>query len=192
MPSKPIISLVVAVAENGVIGRNGGLPWRLSSDLKSFRATTMGKPLIMGRKTFQSLERPLDGRDNIVVSRGGEVARTDGIYIVRNLEEALALARNCAIARGTDEIMIIGGSEIFEATLPEATRIYWTHVEGTPEGDTFFPPFDAHAWHVASRRDLPRGPNDEYPCTLKVLERIGPPGDALFGGPAPPPSSPPS
>ncbi len=194
MPSQspPIIALVVAVAENGVIGRNGGLPWRISSDLKTFRAVTMGKPLIMGRRTFESLKAPLDGRDNIVVSRGETLSRTEGIYPVRTIEEALALARTCAETRGTNEIMVIGGSEIFAATLPQAKRIYWTHVEGAPDGDTHFPPFDAHEWHISSRRELPRGPTDEFPSTLKVLERTVPPHDGTLGGAVPPPSQPPS
>jgi len=173
MPTPPItLALVVAVAENGVIGRDGGLPWRIPSDLKTFRATTMGKPLIMGRKTFQSLRRPLDGRDNIVVSREGLVAPAEGVIVTRTLDEALAAGRRCAVARGVEEIMVIGGADIFAATLPLAERIYWTHVEGTPEGDTHFPAFDAHGWHIASRLALPRGPNDEFACTLKVLERI--------------------
>lgn len=194
MPSQspPVISLVVAVAENGVIGRNGGLPWRISSDLKTFRAVTMGKPLIMGRRTYESLKGPLDGRDNIVVSRGEALSRTGGIYPVRTIEEALALARTCADARGSNEIMVIGGSEIFAATLPHARRIYWTHVEGAPDGDTHFPAFDAHDWHIASRRELPRGPKDEFPCTLKILERTVPPRDGTLGGAVPPPSQPPS
>ena len=186
------ISLVVAVAENGVIGRDGGLPWRLSSDLKSFRATTMGKPLIMGRKTFQSLKSPLDGRDNIVVSRGDALAGTDGIFVAQNLEEALALGKSCAAARGAHEIMVIGGSEIFLAALPLATRMYWTHVEGAPEGDTHFPAFDAHEWHVVSRHPIPRGSKDEFSSTLKILHRIGPPKDGTICGAVPPPSPPPS
>lgn len=172
MPTPPpIIALVVAVAENGVIGRGGGLPWRIPSDLKTFRATTMGKPLIMGRKTFQSLRRPLDGRDNIVVSREGLVPPAEGVIVTRTLDEALATGRRCAEARGAGEIMVIGGADIFAATLALAGRIYWTHVEGAPEGDTHFPPFDAHGWHIASRTPLHRGPNDEFACTLKVLER---------------------
>lgn len=191
-PSTPAICLVVAVAENGVIGRNGALPWRLSSDLKTFRATTMGKPLIMGRRTYESLPGPLDGRDNIVVSRGEALSRTEGIYTVRSVEEALALARTCAETRGASEIMVIGGSEIFAATLPLAKRIYWTHVEGAPDGDTHFPPFDAHEWHIASRHELPRGPRDDFSCTLKVLERTVPPRDGSLGGAVPPPSAPPS
>ena len=194
MPSQstPTIALVVAVAENGVIGRNGALPWRLSSDLKTFRAVTMGKPLIMGRRTYQSLRGPLDGRDNIVVSRGETIPRTEGIYVVRTIEEALALARTCADSRGAGEIMVIGGSDIFAATLPQARRIYWTQVEGSPEGDTHFPPFDAHDWHITERHELTRGPKDDFSCTFKILERTVPPRDSTLGGAAPPPSLPPS
>ena len=133
-----LITLVVAVAENGVIGRDGGLPWRLSSDLKTFRRLTMGKPLIMGRRTFQSLKKPLDGRDNIVVTRD-DGFRPDGAIVVPSFEAALARAKDCAKARGTDEIMVIGGADIFAASLPLAGRIYKTEVHGRPEGDTLMP-----------------------------------------------------
>ena len=115
-----IVSLVVAIAENGVIGRDGGLPWRLSSDLKTFRRLTMGKPLIMGRRTFQSLKKPLDGRDNIVVSRDPHF-RAEGAIVEPSFEAALDRARLCARARGTDEIMVIGGTRLFADAL--ATRV---------------------------------------------------------------------
>lgn len=183
-----IISLVVAVAENGVIGRGGGLPWRLSSDLKTFRTTTMGKPLIMGRRTFESLPGPLDGRDNIVVSRGASLAGMPGILVAGSLDAAIALARQRAAARGADEIMVIGGADIFKAALPIASRIYWTHVEAAPEGDTHFPAFDAHDWHVVSRSQLPQGPKDEFPCTLRVLERIATVGHGASSPPSQPQS----
>ena len=129
-----IISLVVAVADNGVIGRDGGLPWRISSDLKTFRRLTMGKPLIMGRRTFQSLKKPLDGRDNIVVTTNPDY-RPEGTLQAADFDSAVALARICAERRGVDEIAIIGGTAVFEAALPTANRIYKTEVHGSPDGD---------------------------------------------------------
>ncbi|MET0640773.1 MAG: dihydrofolate reductase, partial [Hyphomicrobium sp.] len=122
-----LVSLVVAVSENGVIGRAGALPWRLSSDLKTFRRLTMDKPIIMGRKTFQSIGKPLDRRDNIVVTRDPsfEVA---GVSTCETIGDALTLARVLAKTRGADEIMVIGGVDIFDATLPVADRIYLTRV----------------------------------------------------------------
>jgi dihydrofolate reductase len=168
-----LISLVVAIAENGVIGRDGGLPWRLSSDLKTFRRLTMGKPLIMGRRTFQSLKKPLDGRDNIVVTRD-ESVRPDGAIVVPSFEAALALAKDCAKARGADEIMVIGGADVFAAALPLAGRIYKTKVHGRPEGDTHMPKVDWKAWREVSREALPRGPRDDFSATLILIERTAP------------------
>jgi dihydrofolate reductase len=170
--TKPIIALVVAVAENGVIGRNGDLPWRIRSDLKVFRRITMGKPLIMGRKTFQSLKKPLDGRDNIVVTRDESFEASEEVVIARTIPEALAIARICAANRGVDEIMAIGGSDIFRALLPKASRIYYTKVQGTPPGDTFFPEFDQADWRLASEAPIVRVDGDEFSCVLNVLERI--------------------
>jgi len=165
-----IISLVVAVAENGVIGRDGTLPWRISADLKTFRRLTMGKPLIMGRRTFQSLKKPLDGRDNIVISRNPDY-RPDGTIIAHDFIAALEIARECAIQRGVNEIAVIGGTTVFEAALPLAHRIYKTEVHASPPGDAFFPRVDWKEWLEVSREALPRGPNDDCTSTLVVLER---------------------
>jgi dihydrofolate reductase len=165
-----LITLVVAVADNGVIGRNGGLPWRLSSDLKTFRRLTMGKPLIMGRRTFQSLKKPLDGRDNIVVSRDDNF-RHDGAIVAPSFAAALAQAERCARARGVDEVMVIGGADIFAESLPIAGRIYKTEVRGNPEGDTLMPEVDWSRWQEISREALSRGERDDYDATLIVLER---------------------
>ena len=136
--NEPVIALVVGIAENRVIGRGGDLPWRLPSDMKRFRRITMGKPLIMGRKTFASLPKALDGRDNIVVTRNAAFA-AEGAIVARDLDEALRIARECAKARGADEIVVIGGAEIFRAALPLADRIYLTRVHALLEGDVFFP-----------------------------------------------------
>lgn len=167
-----ILSLVVAIAENGVIGRDGGLPWHLSSDLKTFRRVTMGKPLIMGRRTFQSLKKPLDGRDNIVVSRDDDFA-PEGAIVERSFEAALERARQCADARGVDEIIVIGGTAVFEAALPQAGVIYKTEVHASPEGDAYFPDVDWTQWREREREPLPKGPRDEFQSTFIVLERIG-------------------
>jgi len=167
-----IISLVVAVADNGVIGRDGTLPWRISSDLKTFRRLTMGKPLIMGRRTFQSLQKPLDGRDNIILT--SELAwRPEGAIVAGSWLAALAEARRCAVARGVDEIMVIGGTAVFAHALASAHRIYKTEVHGSPPGDAFFPAIDWAQWEERSREELPQGPRDDFTATLIVLERKG-------------------
>jgi dihydrofolate reductase len=165
-----IISLVVAVADNGVIGRDGMLPWRISSDLKTFRRLTLGKPLIMGRRTFQSLKKPLDGRDNIVVTRNPDY-RPEGAIVAADFNAALAVARECASKRGVDEIAVIGGTSVFAAALPIADRIYKTEVQGSPAGDAYFPAVDWEAWREVAREMLPRGPNDDFSATLIELRR---------------------
>jgi dihydrofolate reductase len=165
-----IISLVVAVADNGVIGRDGTLPWRISSDLKTFRRLTMGKPLIMGRRTFQSLKKPLDGRDNIVVTRNPDY-RPEGAIVAADFNAALAVARECASKRGVDEIAVIGGTSVFAAALPIADRIYKTEVQGSPVGDAYFPAVAWEAWREVAREALPRGPNDDFSATLIELRR---------------------
>lgn len=164
------ISLVVAVAENGVIGAQGTLPWKISADLKTFRRVTMGKPLIMGRKTFQSLKGPLDGRDNIVLTTD-PCFEADGVSAVDSLADALTLARTFAATRGADEIMVIGGADVFRATLPVADRIYWTDIHAAVDGDVSFPTFDRSAWQEVSREALPRSEKDTVSATLRVLER---------------------
>lgn len=166
------VAFVVAVAENGVIGRNGDLPWRLSSDLKLFRRLTMGKPIVMGRRTWESLpKRPLDGRDNIVVTRNADF-KADGAYVVTSVDAALTLARELAEARNVDEIAVIGGAQIYQDTLNQADRVYWTQVHGAPEGDTIFPPLDAEIWREVGREAIPRTERDQYAATLKIMDRI--------------------
>ncbi len=166
-----IISLIVAVGENGVIGNQGGLPWRLSSDLKTFRRLTMGKPIVMGRRTFQSIGKPLDGRDNIVVSRDPYFA-PGGVTVLTSFDEAMIVARALARTGGSDEVMVIGGAELYEAALPKANRIYWTAVAASPDGDTHFPALDPAHWREVSSEPLPQGPRDEFAATLRVLERV--------------------
>ena len=167
------ISIIVAAAENGVIGNAGTLPWRMSSDLKRFRALTMGKPVVMGRKTFQSLPKALDGRDNIVVTRDAGF-RADGAETTPNLPAAIALARQHGERRGAAEIMIIGGGELYAAGLPLASRVYLTRVHATIAGDTTFPNIDPAEWRLTSQETLPRGPNDDHDATLMIFERHAP------------------
>lgn len=167
------IALVVAVARNGVIGRDGGLPWRMPSDLKMFRRLTMGTPMIMGRRTFASLGRPLDGRDNLVVTRDPAFA-APGIEVFSGLDDALARARICARDRGSSEITVIGGAELYRTALPIADRLYWTSIEADVTGDIVFPAFDRSHWREIGREPIAQGPRDEHPATLITLDRIGP------------------
>ncbi len=166
------ITLVVAVARNGVIGKAGGLPWRLSSDLKTFRRLTMGKPIIMGRRTFQSLPKPLDGRPNLVVTRDLNF-RANGAEVFSTLDAALMRGRALATKSGAGEIMVIGGADIYAQVLPRTERIYWTEVAADPDGDTWFPNLDRSQWRETAREALPQGPKDDFAATLVTLERIG-------------------
>ena len=169
---KARIALVVAVAENGVIGRAGQLPWRLPSDLKRFRKLTLGKPVVMGRKTYESIGKPLDGRDNIVVTRQAGF-RPPGVQSVRSVEDGLALGRELAAGRGVDEVMIIGGEEIFRLALARAERIYLTLVHATPSGDTRFDTPDPQTWRETAREPMPQSPADQFPADFIVLDRQG-------------------
>ncbi len=166
------LSFIVAIAENSVIGHNGKLPWRLGSDLRRFRKLTMGHPLIMGRKTFEAIGKPLDGRDSIVVSRGGVSLGVEfGVFAASSLEEALTTARTQAKARGVKEAFVIGGAELFEAALPHAGRIYLTRVHASPQGDACWEPALGRAWHEVSREGRPASDRDEFPVTDVILER---------------------
>lgn len=172
MTSDFTISLIVAAAENGVIGRGGALPWRMPSDLKTFRRLTLDKPVVMGRKTYASIGRPLDRRDNIVVTRGSEISADPDkrLFVAASLEQALVLARQLAAAAGATEVMVIGGAEIYRAALPLADRIYLTRIHAVVEGDaTFTDPAPAE-WTEVGRQAIPRGEKDEHPATLLVFE----------------------
>lgn len=173
------ITLVVAIAENGVIGRGGGLPWRLSSDLKRFKADTMGKPIIMGRKTYESVGRPLPGRLNIVVTRD-PAWRAEGVERVGSLEDALTLARvQARCMAGADEICVIGGGEIFRETLPIANRLRVTHVLADAEGDVFFPEIDPAIWLPVHSQEFPVGEKDSHPTRYVIYERRAAPGGSV-------------
>lgn len=167
---EPVIALVVAVGENGAIGRGGDLPWRLSSDLKQFRKLTLGKPVIMGRRTFSSLGRVLDRRVNIVLTRDPAFA-VPGVVVARSFGEALERGREAAAQADVDEIMVIGGEDVFREALPLAGRIYLTEVHAAPEADTWFPEFDREAWREISREAHEPGPKDDHAFSLVVLER---------------------
>jgi dihydrofolate reductase len=164
------VALVVAAAQNGVIGRGGKLPWRLSGDLKLFRRLTLGKPVIMGRKTYESIGKPLDKRDNIVVSRDPSFSAA-GVLVFSSVDAALAQATTLARQRGVDEVCIIGGAEIYRATLGVADRIYLTRVKASPQGDAYFPEPDPKMWRESAREPIARGPSDPYEAELVVLDR---------------------
>lgn len=161
-----IRSIVVAIADNGVIGRNNQLPWeRIPEDMRWFRKVTMGHWLVMGRRTWESIDStPLPGRESVVVTRTPGYP-APGAHVVNSLDEAWRLPPP------DDEVMILGGSEIFRATLPIADRIYLTRVHGSFEGDVHFPPFDPSEWHARERRDVEAGDSTPYPLTFQILER---------------------
>ena len=154
------IVILAAIGANNVIGRDGQLPWRLKSDLAHFRKVTINKPVVMGRKTFQSIGQPLKDRTNIVITRDADFA-VSGVLTAASFAAALTLARKDAAARGTDEIMIIGGRDVFAAALPLADRLEITHVHASPEGDVTFPPIDRTIWREISRTEHPAGPQDD-------------------------------
>lgn len=162
------IALIAAMADNRVIGANGGLPWRIPADLKHFKALTIGKPVVMGRRTFDSIGRPLPGRPNIVVSRNGN-ALPDGVDSADDIEKAVAIARRRAVEYGADEIMVIGGETLYRALLPLADRIYLTEIHEAVAGDTFFPAVDAAEWIEVSREN--RAEVYRAPVSFVTLER---------------------
>jgi dihydrofolate reductase len=165
------LSLIVARARNGVIGRDGALPWRLSSDMARFKARTMGKPVIMGRKTWDSFpKKPLSGRENIVLTRDKDF-RCPGAWAFSDFAAAVAAARAMAAVDGVAEICVIGGAALYAETLPLADRIYLTEVDCAPQGDAQFPAFDESAFAETSREDFPAGPKDDHAFTLRTLVR---------------------
>ncbi len=164
------ISLIWAMADNGVIGRDNGLPWRLPKDMQFFMTATMGKPVVMGRKTFETMKAPLPGRTNIVITRQEGYDR-DGITVVGNFAEALKAARAVADADGVDEIMVIGGAEIYRLGLMVATRLYVTHVHGQVEGDTVFPEVDWSQFEEARAESFVPDERHSHPFTITVYNR---------------------
>ena len=169
-PQPIAIVLVAAVADNGVIGRDNALPFRQSSDLKRFKALTIGRPVLMGRKTFLSIGKALPGRTNIVVSRNADFAAA-GAVVAADLDFAMQAARGDALRRGVNEIAVIGGADIFARLMPLADRLEITHVHARPDGDTHFPPIDASEWRAVERSELPAGPRDEASATCVTYAR---------------------
>jgi dihydrofolate reductase len=171
------LSIVAAVAENGVIGRDNALPWRLRTDLRRFRALTWGKPLIMGRRNWDSIGRPLPGRETVVLTRDPSF-RPDGAHVVHDWdaarERAAALARTMAAA----EIAVVGGAEIYRLALPETDWLRLTLVHARPEGDVLFPAYDPAAFDETAREAHPAGPDDEHAVTFLDLRRRGGPAPA--------------
>jgi dihydrofolate reductase len=164
------IVFVVARAENGVIGHNGGLPWRLKSDLQHFRALTIGKPVVMGRRTYASIGKPLKGRTNIVVSRDPDFS-VAGVVVAADITRALAAARGDALRLGANAIAIIGGAEIFAQTLAQADRLEVTEVHDRPQGDTHLPAIDPAEWREVRRSRHDAGPDDSAAYSFVTYER---------------------
>jgi dihydrofolate reductase len=164
---KPMISLIVAVAKNGVIGDKNRLPWRLSADLRYFKSLTMGKPIIMGRNTWESLPGILPGRRHIVITRDQDY-RAEGCELVHSLDEALEVAGE------VPEVMIVGGGVLYRQTLPRADRLYLTRVEADVPGDTFFPDIDRHQWQEVSREAHVADERNQFDYTFIVLNRLIP------------------
>jgi len=165
------IVLVAAIGENGVIGREGALPWRLKSDLQHFRKLTLNHPVIMGRKTYESIGKPLKDRTTIVLTSDLSL-RAPGAVLATSLDAAFAFARQDAERRGVDEIMVIGGADVFADTMAAADRLEITRVHARPEGDTLFPPIDRQQWREVAREPHRRGPDDEADSTFLTYERV--------------------
>lgn len=164
------LSVIVAAADNGVIGRGGDLPWHLSPDLKRFKRLTMGHHMLMGRRTYESIGRPLPGRTSVVISRQPSYVpegAPEGVVTAGSVEEAVAVAAGA----GEEEAFVVGGGEIFRQALPLARRLYLTRVHGRVEGDTTFPEVDLGEWHEVEREEHPAEGDCPYPYSFLVYER---------------------
>lgn len=163
------ISMIAAVSKNGVIGRDGDMPWRLSTDLKRFKKVTMGCPIIIGRKTFQSFGRALPGRQNIVISR--HPFQADGITNTHSLQSAIEIASATARESDKDEIFIAGGGQIYQLGLQMATRLYITHIDADIDGDTKFPEFDSDKWNISYQEEIQAGEKDNFATRYVIYDR---------------------
>lgn len=170
----PVV-IVVAAAENGVIGHENRLLWRLKTDLRHFRTLTLGRPLVMGRKTFDSIGKPLPGRETIVLTRDASF-RAQGVAVARDLHGAIALGREIADRLGTDSVVIAGGDQIYRLALPVTDRIHLTRVHASPPGDAFFPQVDPAQFREVRREDHPAGPDDEHAFSVVDYVRHAPCG----------------
>lgn len=171
--SKPEIALIAAVARNGVIGADGDIPWYIPSDFKHFKRTTMGKPMVMGRKQFESVGKPLLGRTNIVVTRQ-KGYQPEGVLVIDDLDAALDHARAIAKADGVDEVMVVGGGEIYRQAMDVADVLYISHVDMDAEGDITFPRIDPGAWQVSAEWPVEADLRDAAPYSIKVYRRSPP------------------
>ncbi len=169
--ARPQILLIAAVAENGVIGANGAMPWRLKSDLRRLKALTLGKPVVMGRKTFDSIGRPLPGRTNIVVTRDPDF-RSPGVVVTGAVADAMAIATGDALRRFATEIAVIGGTEIYAQSIGSADRLEITEVHARPDGDTYFPAIDASDWEEVARQRNSAGPDDSADFSYVTFRRV--------------------
>jgi dihydrofolate reductase len=168
-PRLPLV-LVAAVGRNGVIGGEGRLPWRLPSDLRRFKEITLGKPLMMGRRTYASIGRPLPGRETIVLTRDPAFVEP-GVHVARTLEQGLALADAAGSAMGANEIIVAGGGDLYRQTIDMAERLDVTEVDLSPSGDAVFPTVDTAVWREVSRVPHPRGERDDAAFTIVVYRR---------------------
>ncbi|MEM6747802.1 MAG: dihydrofolate reductase [Pseudomonadota bacterium] len=166
----PKVALVVARAQNGVIGRGGELPWRMKSDLQWFKANTVGKPVVMGRKTYQSIGRPLPKRTNIVITRQTDF-HPDGVNVASSLGDALSLAADEARRLGSEEIAVIGGGEIYKAALPLADHLYLTTIEEDVAGDTVFPALSEAGWTIENAGRIAKGQGNDHNARLEIWRR---------------------
>jgi dihydrofolate reductase len=164
------LALIWAMSQNRVIGRNNALPWYLPEDLKYFKRVTMGKPVIMGRKTWDSIGRPLPGRTNIVITRD-RAFTAEGVKVVHSLDEAIRMAENICLINGGDEAVVMGGAEIYALALPKADRLYMTQVHADVHGDAFFPEFDLESWEELGREDFKASVANPYDYSFVVLKR---------------------
>lgn len=164
------MSLIVAADRNYAIGAGGDLAWRISDDLKWFKKVSMGKPVVMGRKTYDSIGRPLPGRDNIVITRSNRF-EAPGAYVARTIRAGLKLAQSCAARNNVEEVCVIGGAEIYAQTIEKADRIYLTRVDAEIAGDVFFPRLDSGEWDERGQGGCEKNDRNEYDCEFVILDR---------------------
>ena len=168
--SRPLLDIVVAMAENGIIGRDGDMPWHLSTDLKHFKKLTLGRPMVMGRKTFASIGKPLPGRETFVVSRD-PAFKPDGAAVLADLDAALDAAAASAEAKGVPSFVVAGGGALYAATIQRADRLFVTRVAASPDGDTRFPPIDPALWVLEAAEPMVRGERDSADATFETWVR---------------------
>lgn len=169
MAALPLV-LVAAIADNGVIGDDNRLIWRLKTDLRHFRSLTLGRPVLMGRKTYLSIGKPLPGRETVVLTRDPDF-RPDGVHVAPSLPAALAIGQELGAGMGADSVTVAGGADVYRQALPLAQRLELTLVHATPEGDAVFPEWDHSAFIEEGRKSHPRSPDDEHPFTFATFRR---------------------